>query len=122
MNEAAAESRFSPAIVAGHLCWRCPRARSKPERIVARKTLDRGSASPVGYALRTLSHSAMFGRTNIGSVANMAIAIRSNRPIPYPLLSAGAFTAAHAVRETGPAGAPKPRLLDRVREAIGARH
>jgi integron integrase len=52
----------------------------------------------------------------------MAIAIRSNGQIPYPLLSAGAFTAAHAVRETGPAGAPKPRLLDRVREAIGARH
>jgi integron integrase len=27
-----------------------------------------------------------------------------------------------AVRETGPTGAPKPRLLDRVREAIRARH
>ena len=52
----------------------------------------------------------------------MAIAIRSNDQISYPLLSAGAFTAALAVRETGPAGAPKPRLLDRVREAIGARH
>ena len=94
----------------------------KPERIVARNTLDRGSASPVGYALQTPSHSAMFGRTNIGSVANMAIAIRSNGQIPYPLLSAGAFAPAHAVRETGPASAPKPRLLDRVREAIGARH
>jgi integrase len=64
----------------------------------------------------------MFGRTNIGSVANMALAIRSNGQIPYPLLSAGAFTPALAVRETGPVGAPKPRLLDRVREAIGARH
>jgi len=52
----------------------------------------------------------------------MAIAIRSNGQVPYPLLSGGAFTAAHAVRETGPAGAAKPRLLDRVREAIGARH
>src|SRR6266498_2917581 len=27
-----------------------------------------------------------------------------------------------AVRETGPTGAPKPRLLDRVREAIRTRH
>jgi hypothetical protein len=26
------------------------------------------------------------------------------------------------VRETGPAEAPKPRLLDRVRQAIGTRH
>ena len=52
----------------------------------------------------------------------MAIAIRSNGQISYPFLSAGAFTAALAVRETGPAGAPKPRLLDRVREAIAARH
>ena len=32
----------------------------------------------------------------------MAIAIRSNGRIPYPLLSAGAFTAAPAARETGP--------------------
>jgi integrase len=52
----------------------------------------------------------------------MAIAIRSNSQISYPVLSAGAFTATLAVRETGPAGAPKPRLLDRVREAIRARH
>ena len=52
----------------------------------------------------------------------MAIAIRSNGRISYPFLSAGAFTVALAVRETGPAGAPKPRLLDRVREAIAARH
>ena len=52
----------------------------------------------------------------------MAIAIRSNSQISYPILSAGAVTATLAVRETGPAGAPKPRLLDRVREAIRARH
>ena len=52
----------------------------------------------------------------------MASAIRSTGQISYPFLSAGAFTAALAVRETGPGGAPKPRLLDRVREAIGARH
>ena len=50
----------------------------------------------------------------------MAIAIRSNGQISYPFLSAGAFTAALTVRETGPAGAPKLRLLDRVREAIKA--
>jgi hypothetical protein len=52
----------------------------------------------------------------------MAIAIRSNGQISYPSLSAGAFTAAPAVRETGWAGAPKPRLVDRVREAIAAGH
>ena len=80
------------------------------------------SASPLGYGLRIPTPSAMFGRTNKGSVASMAIAIRSNGRISYPFLSAGAFTAAPAVRETGPACAPKPRLLDRVREAIAARH
>jgi integron integrase len=42
--------------------------------------------------------------------------------IPYPILSAGAFTATLAVRETGPVDAAKPRLLDRVREAIRTRH
>jgi hypothetical protein len=52
----------------------------------------------------------------------MAIAFRSNSQIAYPIPSAGAFTAALAVREAGLAGAPKPRLLDRVRETIRARH
>ena len=52
----------------------------------------------------------------------MAIAIRSNSHISYPTLSAGAFTAARAIRETGPVGAPKPRLHDRIPEAIRARH
>jgi integron integrase len=52
----------------------------------------------------------------------MALALRSIGQISYPILSAGAFTAALAVRETGLAGAPKPRLLDQVREAIRARH
>ena len=52
----------------------------------------------------------------------MAIALPSNSQISYSILSARAFTATLAVRETGPADAPKPRLLDRVREAIRARH
>ena len=52
----------------------------------------------------------------------MAIALRSNSQNSYPILSTGAFTATLAVRETGPAGAPKPRLLDQVREAIRTRH
>src|SRR5712692_7208935 len=81
------------------------------------------SASPVGYALRTPTHSAMFrGARKKGSVVSMAIAIRSNSQISYPILSAGAFTATLAVHEIGPADAPKPRLLDRVREAIRGRH
>lgn len=37
-------------------------------------------------------------------------------------MSEGALAATLAVREAGPAGAPKPRLLDRVRQAIRARH
>ncbi len=45
---------------------------------------------------------------------------RQSHPISYPALAEGAFTVL-AVREVGPA-APKPRLLDRVREAIRARH
>jgi hypothetical protein len=49
------------------------------------------------------------------------ITSRQSHPISYPALPEGAFTAP-AVREVGPAAAPTPRLLDRVREAIRARH
>jgi integrase len=52
----------------------------------------------------------------------MARAIRSNSNISYSILSVGAFTATLAVRETSPAHAPKPRLLDQVRETVRARH
>ncbi len=52
----------------------------------------------------------------------MASALRSSSQISYPIPSAGALTATLAVREAGPAGAPKPRLLDRGRAAIRARH
>jgi len=45
------------------------------------------------------------------------IALRS-----YPASPAGAFAATLVARETGPGGPPKPRLLDRVRQAIAARH
>ena len=40
----------------------------------------------------------------------------------YPASTGGALAATLAVRETGPVGAPKPRLLDRVRQALRARH
>ena len=40
----------------------------------------------------------------------------------YPAAPEGALAASLAAWETGPGGAPKPRLLDRVRQAIGARH
>ena len=46
---------------------------------------------------------------------------RQSHPISYPALPEGAFTVL-AVREVGPTGAPKPRLLDRVRSVIRARH
>jgi integron integrase len=52
----------------------------------------------------------------------MAITLRSSSEISYPILSAGAFTAILSVRETGPVDAAKPRLLDRMREALRTRH
>ena len=42
-------------------------------------------------------------------------------PVSYAA-AARNTTPARAVRETGPVAAPKPRLLDRVRDAIRARH
>ena len=62
----------------------------------------------------------MFGRTNQGSEHGYRLSVEHSDRLPIP--SAGAFTATLAVRETGLAGAPKPRLLDRVRETIRARH
>jgi len=50
------------------------------------------------------------------------VALRSSSGCSYPILSAGVVMATLAVREAGPLGAPKPRLLDRVREAIRTRH
>ena len=50
------------------------------------------------------------------------LALRWSGQISYPALSEGALATALAVCEAGPASAPKPRLLDRVRHAIGARH
>ena len=42
--------------------------------------------------------------------------------LSYLLLSEDTLAATHRVREAGPVGAPKPRLLDRVRETVRARH
>jgi integron integrase len=53
---------------------------------------------------------------------SVALAIRSNSKISYPIPFVGTFTATLAVRETSPAHSPKPRLLDQVRLAIRARH
>ncbi len=50
------------------------------------------------------------------------VALRSSEPISYPASSGGAFRGPLAVHEAGPPSPPKPRLLDRVREAIRARH
>jgi integrase len=50
------------------------------------------------------------------------VALRSRGPISYPASAGGAFAATRCVREVGPATAPKPRLLDRVREAVRIRH
>jgi len=51
----------------------------------------------------------------------MAIVMRSHSQTSYPVLGAGAVAARLTVRESRPAAAPQPRLLDRVREAIRAR-
>src|SRR6266478_5524416 len=42
--------------------------------------------------------------------------------LSYLLLSEDTLAATPRVREAGPGGAPKPRLLDRVRETVRARH
>ena len=50
------------------------------------------------------------------------IALRSRGPISYPVSAGCAFATTRCVREAGPASLPKPRLLDRVREAVRIRH
>jgi integron integrase len=50
------------------------------------------------------------------------VAPRSTSQISYSTSPEGTPAAALAVREAGPAAAPKARLLDRVREAVRARH
>src|SRR5437773_7506875 len=50
------------------------------------------------------------------------VALCPNRPVVYAVAPAHAHGSRLSVRETGPAEAPKPRLLDRVRQAIATRH
>jgi integron integrase len=50
------------------------------------------------------------------------VALRSSNGWSYPVLPARALSGALGVHEAGPAGAPKSRLLDRVREAVRTRH
>ena len=50
------------------------------------------------------------------------VAFQSGAVTLYHASSDGAPAAALMVREAGPARPPKPRLLDRVREAVRARH
>ena len=50
------------------------------------------------------------------------VTLRSRGPLSYRAASRDSGSAPPAVHETGPAESPKPRLLDRVREAIRARH
>src|SRR3972149_6657921 len=49
------------------------------------------------------------------------VTLRSRGPLSYRAASRDSSSASPAVHETGPAEPPKPRLLDRVREAIRAR-
>ena len=50
------------------------------------------------------------------------IGLSSGRQISYAVVSGRAPSAALAVHEAGPPPSPKPRLLDRVRDAVRARH
>ena len=50
------------------------------------------------------------------------VALCPSQRVVYAVAPEETFGARLLVRETGPAEAPKPRLLDRVRQAIGARH
>ncbi|MGH7311008.1 MAG: integron integrase [Candidatus Rokuibacteriota bacterium] len=50
------------------------------------------------------------------------VALRSPRLVPYAVVPEQAPPAGRALREAGPTDAPKPRLLDRVREAVRTRH
>jgi Phage integrase, N-terminal SAM-like domain len=107
----------------GRECVSATPARTlKPERIVARTTLDRGSASPVGYAVADsdpLGYVRAHEQRERCQHGNRHSVERSDL-LSLPVRRR--LHAALAVRETGTAGAPKPRLLDRVRDAIGARH
>ena len=51
-----------------------------------------------------------------------AIALPSSRRVTYRITPCGSLALHLTAQETGPAGPLKPRLLDRVREAIRARH
>src|SRR5207244_10126728 len=70
-----------------------------------------------GFALRAPAHSTTLMIHERGPGSMGITGLRS-----YPASPQDALAASLAVRETGPGGAPKPRLLDRVRQAIGARH
>ena len=64
------------------------------------------------------THEQKGGRQDMASVA-----LRSSRSFSYPTASeSSALAFALRVGEADPTGALKPRLLDRVRAAIRARH
>jgi hypothetical protein len=92
----------------------------KREEMFARNTL--ALESRVTHRIR-LAESDPLGYVRGARIKGALPAWRSpfGRAARSPILSAGAFTATLAARETGPAGAPKPRLFDRVREAIRGR-
>jgi hypothetical protein len=50
------------------------------------------------------------------------VALQSRSGWFDPALSEGAVSGAPAVPQAGPVSAPKPRLLDRVREVVRTRH
>ena len=50
------------------------------------------------------------------------VGVQPSGPMWYAAVAGEPLAATFVARETGPGGPPKLRLLDRVREAIRARH
>ncbi len=76
-----------------------------------------------GFALPGPTRSAMFEpHEQKGALGMGMVALRSSRRFSYATSSGGAPATTLYVREAGPAAVPKPRRLDRVREAVRTRH
>ena len=58
----------------------------------------------------------------LGALPKGMITLWPSRSVAYAVAPEATFGARRVVREPGPVEAPKPRLLDRVRLAIRARH
>ena len=115
-------------------CGRFPRCSPSTSRACGRRRARLPSTSPggVSHSMQSSGRSRLAGfdllgyvrdaRTKGGLESRSMVALRSSNRIAYPIWSGGGVTATLAVREVRLGGAPKPRLLDLVREAVRTRH